>query len=78
MELQEMMEELLDLKTDYRAKQKAFKDSTKDQVDTIKSLENLITNEVLKRKETVKFGKIRAEYRPQVVIKIKKDKSNGN
>lgn len=76
MDLKEMMTQLYEMKTKLRSKQKEFKASTKNLRDSIESLENIITAEVLRGKETITVGNIRAEYKPTVVIKIKREDSN--
>ena len=76
MELQEMLNDLYEMKIEYRAKQKAFKDANKHLLESIKSLENIITDEVIKRGETVKADGIKAEYKPTVIIKIKRERNN--
>ena len=77
MELQEMMENLYAMKTEYRQKRKAFDASVKTLKDNIKAYENLITQEVIRNKETITVGNIRAEYKPTVIIKIRKEAENG-
>lgn len=74
--LEDRMAKLYEMKTEYRAKQKAFKDANKHLLESIRSLENIITAEVIKLKRTVKVDGIRAEYKPVVVIKIKKEQNN--
>lgn len=75
MELEEMMTQLYEMKVEYRAKQKAFKDTNKHLLESIKCLENLVTDEVIKRGKTVKVAGIKAEYKPAVIIKIKRDEN---
>lgn len=77
MELEEMLRNLYEMKTEYRQKLKAFNASVKTLRETIKAYENLVTNEVIRGKETVTVGNIRAEYKPTVIIKIKKEKEDG-
>ena len=66
MKLAEMKLELKQHRTEYQKKTKHLRES-------IKSLENIVMDEVMKRKETITVGNIRAEYVPQVVIKMKKE-----
>lgn len=75
--LEQRMELLLEMKTEYRAERKAFKDKTKHLLDSIKSLENVITAEVLERGMTVQVEGIKAEYIPTVKIRMKKEQNDG-
>ena len=77
MELDEMMAQLSEMKAEYREKRKVFKAQTKTLLDSIKSLENIITDEVLKLGKTVTVGNIKAEYVPQVRIRMKREDNNG-
>lgn len=74
--LETRMMHLCEMKQEYRRKQKAFKDENKHLLESIKSLENIVMNEVMSLKRTVVFGDIKAEYKPQVVIKLKKEQNN--
>ena len=69
MKLAEMKLELRGYKTEYQKKTKHLRES-------IKSLENIIVDEVMKRKETVVVGNIRAEYIPAVRFQMIKDTEN--
>ena len=68
---------LYDLKQELRKKRKAYNDSVKGLKNSIQALENSITEQVLETGKTASFGKIRAEYKPTVVIKIARN-SDGN
>ena len=74
--LEAKMVRLSELKSEYKANRKAFREANKDLTDRIQILENLIRHEVMEKRETVTVGNIRAEYVPQVVIRMKKDKDN--
>ena len=74
--LEAKMVRLSELKSEYKANRKAFKEANKDLTDRIQILENLIRHEVMEKRETVTVGNIRAEYVPQVVIRMKKGKDN--
>ena len=76
--VQDRLELLYEMKTELRTKRNAFRNSVKDLRKSIESLENIIKDEVLKGKETITVGNIRAEYMPTVVIKIKPPKENDN
>lgn len=67
-----MMVKLAELKTEYRANKKEFERKNKNLLDSIKSLENIITDEVLKQKQTIIVGNLKAEYVPTVRIRLKK------
>ena len=67
-----MMTKLAELKTEYRANKKDFERKNKNLLDSIKSLENVITDEVLKTKQTIVVGNIKAEYVPAVKIRLRK------
>ena len=70
--LETRMEQLAELKADYRAEQKAFDKKHEHILETIKSLENIIVAEVLERGTTVTVGNLRAEYVPTVKIRLRK------
>ena len=74
--LEDRMMRLKELKQEYRDKRKAFKESTKNLLESIKGLENIISAEVLKVGHTVQVEGIKAEYVPQVVIRLKKEQDN--
>ena len=61
---------LYDLKRELRSKRKAYNESVKGLKNSIQSLEQSISDQVLAAGQTVSIGKIRAEYKPTVVIKI--------
>lgn len=75
--LEQKLLDLAEMRAEYNANLKAFREKNKHLRDNIKCLENIIKQEVMERKETVIAGNIKAEYVPQVVIKVKKEKENG-
>ena len=76
--LESRLARLYEMKLEYRRNQKAFKDANKHLLESIKSQENIVIDEVMKLARTVKIDGIKAEYKPQVVIKMKKDKKDGD
>ena len=68
---------LAEMKLELREKKQEFQQSTKHLRESIKSLTNVVAEEVKQRRQTVTVGNIRAEYIPQVVIKMKKEKNDG-
>ena len=64
---------LYDLKKELREKRKAYNQSVKGLKNSIQALESSITEQVLAAGQTVSCGKIRAEYKPTVVIKIARE-----
>lgn len=74
--LEERMIRLCELKKAYREEKKVFKEKTKNTLDMIKILENIISAEVIKMGHTVQTEGIKAEYVPQVVIRLKKEQNN--
>ena len=70
--LEDRMEKLAELKADYRAAKKEFERKHEHLLEMIKSLENIITAEVLDLGKTVTVGNLRAEYIPTVKIRLKK------
>ena len=74
--LEDRLAKLCEMKQEYKAKKKAFKEQTKHLLESIKSLENIITGEVLERGKTVMVAGIKAEYVPTVVIRLKKEQNN--
>lgn len=75
--LESRLTTLCEMKTELRDRNKAYKESTKHLRESIKAMENIIREEVVKLGKSVTVGNIRAEYVPQVVIKMKKDKNDG-
>ena len=75
--LEGMMQTLAEMEAEVRAEKKAYMEKTKNTRESIKSLKALITEEVIKLGKTVTVGNVRAEYVPQVVIKLKKEKNDG-
>lgn len=67
---------LSEVKAELKKMEDAHREETKNLRETKKSLEAIIIEEVKKRKQTVTVGNLRAEYIPQVVIKMKKEKKN--
>ena len=74
--LETRMVQLAEMKAEYQRDRKAFKDQHKHLLESIKSLENIVTDEVLKLGKTVTYGNIKAEYIPQVQIRLKKEKND--
>jgi hypothetical protein len=64
---------LYNLKQELRTKRRAYNNSVKGLKNSIQALETTITEQVLAAGETVSIGTIRAEYKPTVVIKIKRN-----
>jgi hypothetical protein len=75
--LESMLMQLAELKLEVKAEKQKFMDRTKNQREMIKSLENIISEEVKKMHRTVSVGNIRAEYKPMVVIKMKRGSNDG-
>lgn len=73
--LEDKMTRLAEIKNELKTLNDEHLESTKHLRETKKSLENIIIDEVKKRKTTVTVGNIRAEYVPQVIIKMKKVKN---
>ena len=65
-----------EIKAEIKEKYDAYEKSVKDLKEMKKSLESIIIEEVKQRKQTVTVGNIRAEYIPNVIIKIKKEKNH--
>lgn len=68
---------LADIKTELRKRNREYQESIKHLKESKKSLEAIITEEVKQMKQTVTVGNIRAEYVPQVVIRMKKEQNDG-
>ena len=81
MKTEEMVKEdmllLTDLKRELRAKRKAYNESVKGLKASIQDLEQTVNDGVLALGHTVVCENMMAEYRPTVVIKMKKV-SDGN
>ena len=69
---------LFDLKSELKKRRKVYNDSVKGLKASIYSLEQKITEQVLSEGHTVQVGMIRAEYKPTVVIKIKREQEQNN
>lgn len=72
MTLKDRMIYLAEMKTELRAKRNEFKYNTRHLRESIKSLEAIITDEVMKSKQTIEVGNIRAEYIPQVRFQMRR------
>lgn len=70
--LETRLAHLAEIKTELKKLNDEHNENTKNLREIKKSLENIIIDEVKKRKQTVTVGDIRAEYVPQVIIKMKK------
>lgn len=66
------------LKRELKTKRRAYNESVKGLVNSIHNLETRITNQVLAAKETVATAGIKAEYKPTVVIKMRRDEEKEN
>lgn len=75
--LEDRLARLCEMKQEYRDKKKAFRKSTSDLLESIKSLENIIKGEVIQKGRSVQVEGIKAELVTQVVFRLKKD-NNGN
>jgi len=75
--LESRLTTLAEMKTELRDRTKAYKDQTKHLRESIKAMENIVTDEVLKLGKTVTVGNIRVEYIPTVKIKLKKEQNDG-
>lgn len=74
--LEDKLKQLLEMENEYRVYKKAFKKKHENLVESIKSLKNIITAEVIQNKETVIIDGMKAEYIPNVVFRMKKEKEN--
>lgn len=74
--LEDKLKQLLEMENEYRVYKKAFKKKHENLVESIKSLKNIITAEVLQKKETVVIDGIKAEFVPNVVFRMKKEKED--
>lgn len=76
MTIEESMTLLYEMKQDLKARRKAYNNSVKNLKDSIRSLEAVITADVIESKQTITVGNLRAEYKPAVVFKMKKEEEN--
>ena len=74
--LEDRMRLLLEMKNEYKVYRQAFKKKHENLVASIKSLENIISAEVIEKKETVIIDGMKAEYIPNVVFRLKKEKED--
>lgn len=65
---------LYEMKSELKTKRKDFNESIKGLKSSIESLEAEIVKQVLESGKTVSVGGIRAEYKPTVVIRMRKEK----
>lgn len=75
--LEARLERLAEIKAELKDEKQKFMDKTRHLRESAKSLENIITEEVKKLHHTVSVGNIRAEYKPQVIFKMKREQNNG-
>lgn len=75
--IESRLELLAEMKTEYRRNKKAFEAENKNLLESIKSLENIIVGEVIKAGHSVTVGNIKAEFVPQVKIRLKKVNDDG-
>ena len=67
---------LAEVKAEIKKRYAEYERETKELREIKKSLENIIVEEVKRMKQTVSVGNIRAEYIPQVQIRMKKEKND--
>lgn len=67
------LQTLAEMRTEMKAKRNQFRESTKHLRESIKSLENIITAEVMANRKSITVGNIRAEYVPTVKIQMVKE-----
>lgn len=70
------LRQLCEMKLEYRAAKREFNFKYKHLRESIKSLENIITDEVIKSKRTIVVDGIKAEFIPTVSFKLKKEETN--
>ena len=75
--LEAKMLRLAELKLEVKEEKQKFLDKTKHNREMIKSYEAVIMEEVKQLHRTVSVGNIRAEYHPNVVIKMKRERNDG-
>lgn len=75
--LESKMLRLAELKLEVKNEKQKFLDKTKHNREMIKSYEAVIMEEVKQLHRTVSVGNIRAEYHPNVVIKMKRERNDG-
>lgn len=74
--LEKKMMRLAEMQLEMRAKKNEFRSQTKHLRESIRSLQEIITADVMERGKTIVVGNIRAEYVPSVrfqMIKENKD-----
>ena len=75
--LEKKLMRLAEMRIEMKAKRNEFKKNTQHLRESIKSLENVITAEVLEKGKTIVAGNIRAEYVPMVRFQMSKETNNG-
>ena len=75
--LEKKLLRLAELKLEVRDEKQKYLEKTKHQREMIKTYEETISEEVKKLHKTVKVEGIKAEYKPQVVFKMKREKNDG-
>ena len=75
--IESKLKHLAEMKEEYREKKRNFEKQNKHLLESIKSLENIVVDDVLRLGHTVTADNIKAEYVPQVRIRLKKVK-DGN
>ena len=73
--IEKKMKTLAEMRLELKAKRNEFKRNTQHLRESIKSLENIITAEVIEQGKTIVVGNIRAEYVPVVRFQMKEEKN---
>lgn len=74
----ENLNQLYAMKRELKQRRKAYNESVKGLVNSIHNLETEVTKEVLEAGQTITIPGFRAEYKPTVVFKMKKEKEVEN
>ena len=74
--LEKKLMRLAEMRIEMKSKRNEFKKNTQHLRESIKSLENIITAEVLEKGKTIVAGNIRAEYVPMVRFQMAKENNN--
>ena len=74
--LEDRISQLMRMENEYKTYRKAFREKHKHLVESIKTLKEIISDEVIKNGKTVIVGNMMVEFVPTVAFKKKKEETD--
>ena len=74
--LEDRISQLMMMENEYKTYRKAFREKHKHLVESIKTMKEIISDEVIKNGKTVVVGNMMVEYVPTVAFKKKKEETD--